>query len=153
MRHGYSFLGHVGLHPHLFLLLLWSLVLLTYERKVSLWIRKGFCWRVKKCQKVNESGDRTMLLVISACLREAKDIMRRSRIMANWNIWEYLDMYDTAKQAAKAYDAAAIELGRSLAKLNFPKKVPPGYTPTNNGQRSTNTSGYRGVSKRKYGYQ
>jgi len=42
-------------------------------------------------------------------------------------------MYDTAKQAAKAYDAAAIERGRPLSKLNFPKKVPSGYTPTNNG--------------------
>ena len=63
-------------------------------------------------------------------------------------------MYDTAKQAAKAYDAAAIELGKSLSKFNFPKKVPPGYTPTNNGQRSDNTSGYRGVTnKGKYGYQ
>ena len=50
-------------------------------------------------------------------------------------------MYDTAKQTAKAYDAAAIELGRPLSKLNFPKKVPPGYTPTNNGQQSDNTSG------------
>ena len=53
--------------------------------------------------------------------------------------------YDTAKQAAKAYDAAAIELGRPLSKLNFPKKVPPGYTPTNNGQRSDNTTGYHGI--------
>jgi hypothetical protein len=66
---------------------------------------------------------------------------------------QYLDMYDTAKQAAKAYDAAAIELGRALSKLNFPKKVPPGYTPINNGQRSDNTTGYRGVyNKGKYGY-
>ncbi len=62
-------------------------------------------------------------------------------------------MYDTAKQAAKAYDAAAIELSRPLSKLNFPKKVPPGYTPINNGQRSNNTSGYRGVSNRKEGWQ
>ena len=61
--------------------------------------------------------------------------------------------YDTAKQAAKAYDAAAIELGRALSKLNFPKKVPPGYTPTHNGQQSNNTTGYRGVSKKKCGYQ
>ena len=62
---------------------------------------------------------------------------------------ERLGMYGTAKQAAKVYDVAAIELGRPLSKLNFPKKVPPGYAPINNGQRSTNTSGYRGVSNKK----
>ena len=66
---------------------------------------------------------------------------------------EYIGTHDTAKQAAKVYDAAAIELGKPLSKLNFPKKVPPGYTPVNNGQRSDNTSGYRGVSKWKDGYQ
>ena len=66
---------------------------------------------------------------------------------------KYIGMYDTAKQAAKAYDAAAIELGRPLSKLNFPKKVPPGYTPTQQDLYSTNTSGYRGVyNKGKYGY-
>jgi hypothetical protein len=65
---------------------------------------------------------------------------------------EYIGTYDTAKQAAKAYDAAAIELGRPLSKLNFPKKVPPGYTPTDNGLRSNNTSGYRGVHNKKEGY-
>ena len=58
---------------------------------------------------------------------------------------KYPGTYDTAKQAAKAYDAAAIELGRPLSKLNFPKKGPPGYTPTNKGQQSNNTSGYRGA--------
>ena len=50
-----------------------------------------------------------------------------------------LGTYDTAKQAAKVYDTAAIELGRPLAKLNFPKKVPPGYTPTQDKLLSTNT--------------
>jgi hypothetical protein len=45
---------------------------------------------------------------------------------------KYRGTYDTAKQAAKAYDAAAIEAGKPLSKLNFPKKVPPGYIPTNN---------------------
>ena len=61
-----------------------------------------------------------------------------------------LGTHNTAKQAAKAYDAAAIKAGRPLSKLNFPKKVP--YTKL----RSTNTSGYHGVSvnkKTKYGYQ
>jgi hypothetical protein len=66
---------------------------------------------------------------------------------------ERLGTYGTAKQAAKVYDVAAIELGRPLSKLNFPKKVPPGYIPTNNGQISTNTSGYRGVSKTEWGYR
>jgi hypothetical protein len=64
-----------------------------------------------------------------------------------------LGTYDTAKQAAKAYDAASIELGKPLSKLNFPKKVPPGYTPINNGQRSNNTSGFRGVNNKKDGYK
>ena len=63
-----------------------------------------------------------------------------------------LGTHDTGKQAAKAFDAAAIKLGRSLEKLNFPGKVPPGYTPANNGQRSNNTSGFRGVTKTKNGW-
>jgi hypothetical protein len=66
---------------------------------------------------------------------------------------KYLDMHDTAKQAAKAYDAAAIELGRPLSKLNFPKKVPPGYTVTSKKLASNNTTGYRGVSNKKEGWQ
>ena len=58
---------------------------------------------------------------------------------------KYPGTYDTAKQAAKSYDAAAIEAGKPLSKLNFPKKVPPGYAPINNGQRSDNTTGYHGI--------
>ena len=64
-----------------------------------------------------------------------------------------LGTHDTAKEAAKAYDAAVIELGKPLSKLNFPKKVPHGYTPTDNGLPSNNTSGYRGVCKTKEGWQ
>ena len=55
--------------------------------------------------------------------------------------------YDTAKQAAKAYDIEAIKLRRPFSKLNYPKKAPVGYTPIQKTLRSNNTVGYRGVSK------
>ena len=55
--------------------------------------------------------------------------------------------YDTAKQAAKAYDKEAIKLRRPFSKLNYPKKAPVGYTPIQQALRSTNTVGYRGVIK------
>jgi hypothetical protein len=55
--------------------------------------------------------------------------------------------YDTAKQAAKAYDKEAIKLRKPLSKLNYPKKAPVGYTPIQKALPSNNTIGYRGVSK------
>ena len=56
--------------------------------------------------------------------------------------------YDTAKQAAKAYDKEAIKSRRPFSKLNYPKKAPIGYTPIQQPLQSSNTVGYRGVSKR-----
>jgi len=58
-----------------------------------------------------------------------------------------LGSYDSAKQAAKAYDKEAIRLRRSFSKLNYPKKAPVGYTPMQQPLLSTNTIGYRGVTK------
>jgi flavin-binding protein dodecin len=58
-----------------------------------------------------------------------------------------LGSYDTAKQAAKAYDKEAIKLRRPFSTLNYPKKAPVGYTPIQKALMSTNTVGYRGVSK------
>jgi hypothetical protein len=58
-----------------------------------------------------------------------------------------LGSYDTAKQAAKAYDKEAIKLRRPFSKLNYPKKAPVGYTPIQQPLQSTNTVGYRGISK------
>ena len=55
--------------------------------------------------------------------------------------------YDTAKQAANAYDKEAIKLRRPFSKLNYPKKAPAGYTPIQKALLSTNTIGYRGVYK------
>ena len=60
---------------------------------------------------------------------------------------KYLGSYDTAKQAAKAYDKEAIRLRRPFSKLNYPKKAPVGYTPIQQALKSNNTVGYRGVSK------
>merc|ERR1711865_571316 len=59
-----------------------------------------------------------------------------------------IGLYDTAEQAANAYDKEAIELRRPSSKLNYPKKAPVGYTPIQKSLQSNNTVGYRGVYKR-----
>ena len=56
--------------------------------------------------------------------------------------------FDTPKEAAEAYDLAAIEAGRPTSKLNFPDQVSKGYAPKRKKLRSDNTIGYRGVTKR-----
>ena len=58
-----------------------------------------------------------------------------------------LGSYVTAEQAAKVFDKEAMKLRRPLYKLNFPEKAPFDYTPIQQPLRSTNTVGYRGVTK------
>ena len=55
--------------------------------------------------------------------------------------------YNTAKQAAKAYDKEVIKLRRPFSSLNYPKRAPAGYAPIQKPLQSRNTVGYRGVCK------
>ena len=58
------------------------------------------------------------------------------------------DTFNTPKEAAQAYDRAAIQAGRPTSKLNFLDQVPKNYKPKNNGLASTNMTGFKGVTKR-----
>ena len=57
-----------------------------------------------------------------------------------------LGTFDTRKEAAQAYDRAAIQAGRPTSKLNFLDQV-PNYKPKNNSLAANNTIGYTGVYK------
>jgi hypothetical protein len=72
-----------------------------------------------------------------------------ARIWINGKLKQIGSSYDTAKEAAKAFDKEAIKLRRPFSKLNYPKKAPVGYTPIQiqKALRSDNAVGYRGVFK------
>ena len=58
-----------------------------------------------------------------------------------------LGMFDTPKEAAQAFDRAAIQAGRPTSKLNFLDQVPKNYKPKKKKLLSNNTTGFRGVVK------
>ena len=55
--------------------------------------------------------------------------------------------FDTPKEAAQAYDRAAIQAGRPTSKLNFLDQVPKNYKPKKKKLSSGNTTGFTGVIK------
>ena len=59
----------------------------------------------------------------------------------------YPGRFDTAKEAAQAYDYAVIQAGRPTSKLNFLDQVPKNYKPKNKKLATNNTTGFKGVSK------
>ena len=63
--------------------------------------------------------------------------------------YQSVGMFDTPKEAAQAYDRAAIQAGRPTSKLNFLDQVPKNYKPKKKKLASTNTTGFRGVYKSK----
>ena len=65
----------------------------------------------------------------------------------------YHGLYNTPKEAAKAFDRAAIQAGRPTSSLNFLDQVPKNYKPKKKKLRSDNTIGYRGVSKKKHRFR
>ena len=67
--------------------------------------------------------------------------------------YQSVGMFDTPKEAAQAYDRAAIQAGRPTSKLNFLDQVPKNYKPKKKKLSSTNTTGFRGVYKMRNRFQ
>jgi hypothetical protein len=61
--------------------------------------------------------------------------------------YQSFSTFETPKEAAQAYDRAAIQAGRPTSKLNFLDRVSKNYKPKKKKLSSGNTTGFTGVIK------
>ena len=80
----------------------------------------------KRKRKNDEDNDSKVDVKYKGVMKKNKRYQARVRIE---HVTEYVGMFDTAKEAAQAYDSAAIQAGHLLKKLNFPKQAPKDYQP------------------------
>ena len=95
----------------------------------------------KRKRKKEDGGSRTKLKGV---------YQRGERFYAKIKIdgsEQCLGTFDIPKEAARAYDRAAIQAGRPTSQMNFQDKIPKNYKPKRKKLGSRNTSGYRGVYK------
>ena len=97
-----------------------------------------------KRKRTNDNGSEKVLVKFKGVSKSRKKFMAIIRINVKH---QYLGTFDTPKEAAQAYDLAAIQAGRPISKLNFLDQVPKNYKPKKKKLSSGNTTGFRGVDK------
>jgi len=98
-----------------------------------------------KRKRKNEDGSKKEVKKYKGVRKQGERFQARIRIDGKD---QSLGWFDTAKEAARAYDHAAMQAGHPPTTLNFQDKVPIHYKSKKKKLLSNNTTGFKGVSKR-----